>query len=245
MRLNMLSSLPLPPRTTCGIWGIHGLQLARALGVRNIVIRGDSQLIVHQINGLNEAKDSVMAKYLGQTQSLLQDFKFEVPRHENAQADYLAKCASGFIQGIANDVFFEIRQAPSIEQTDVLEGHKPNMDGRIHKLEKRWIHPRQKIAVKAKRFLMQDGSQYKRAYSRPLLKCLSQEDGIFLLREIHQAFFGSHEGAHTLACIARRQGAERWATMEKDAISVVKRCNQCQRRSTIPRRPSTPLQNIK
>jgi len=39
--------------------------------------------------------------------------------------------------------------------------------------------------VKARRFILKDGILYKRAFSRPLLRCISQQDGLNLLREIH------------------------------------------------------------
>jgi hypothetical protein len=49
-----------------------------------------------------------MAKYLGKVKFLLRDLNFQMEKiswKDNALADYIAKCASGFIQGIPQDVF--------------------------------------------------------------------------------------------------------------------------------------------
>jgi len=85
-------------------------------------------------------------------------------------------------------------------------------------------------------------NEYKRAFSRPLFKCITQESGLFLLREIHEGSCGS--GSHTLACQARRQ-AFYWPTMAKDAVIIEQRWFQCLIRGFIPRGASTPLQAIK
>jgi len=44
---------------------IHGLFLSKELGVKHLIIRGDSQLVINQENGTNEAKDQIMSIYLG------------------------------------------------------------------------------------------------------------------------------------------------------------------------------------
>ena len=43
---------------------ITGLQLARALGVRNLKAYGDSQFIVRQLQGDYEAREPCMSTYL-------------------------------------------------------------------------------------------------------------------------------------------------------------------------------------
>ena len=43
---------------------LKGLELAKSLGVESVLIQGDSQLIINQVNGMYKAKESRMKKYL-------------------------------------------------------------------------------------------------------------------------------------------------------------------------------------
>ncbi|KAL0327950.1 UNVERIFIED_CONTAM: hypothetical protein Scaly_2227600 [Sesamum calycinum] len=119
---------------------------------------------------------------------------------ENAKADSLSKLASALedcktrritvqhlpqpraplnIQAISlsdND-----RRVPIIWWID--EGHLP---------ENRWGTTR--IKTLAIRFLTQGGTLYKKSFTHPLLRCLSQEEGLLVLKEIYDGYCGSHIG---------------------------------------------------
>ena len=43
---------------------LKGLELAKSLGAESVVVQGDSQLIINQVNGMCEAKEDQMKKYL-------------------------------------------------------------------------------------------------------------------------------------------------------------------------------------
>ena len=43
---------------------LKGLELAKSLGIESVVIEGDSQLIINKVNGMCEAKEDRMKKYL-------------------------------------------------------------------------------------------------------------------------------------------------------------------------------------
>ena len=77
---------------------LKGLELAKSLGVESIVVQGDSQLIISQVNGICETKEERMKKYLSRLKCLIKKFKeatfIQVPREENMEADALAKAAS-------------------------------------------------------------------------------------------------------------------------------------------------------
>ena len=49
---------------------LMGLRLGKALGVKNLLIRSDSKLVVEQIKGEYEAKEERMQKYLRLTRHL-------------------------------------------------------------------------------------------------------------------------------------------------------------------------------
>ena len=77
---------------------LKGLELAKSLGAESVVIQGDSQLIINQVNGRCEAKEDWMKKYLSKVKQLVKKFKeanfVQLLREENMEADALAKVAS-------------------------------------------------------------------------------------------------------------------------------------------------------
>ena len=77
---------------------LKGLELANSVEVNSILVLGDSQLIIGQINRTYEAKEGRMKKYLEKVLRLEKKFKeanfVRIPRKENVEADTLAKEAS-------------------------------------------------------------------------------------------------------------------------------------------------------
>ena len=74
------------------------MKLAKSLGAKFVVVQGDSQLIINQVNEMCEAKEDRMKKYLSRVKQLVKKFKeasfVQLPREENMEADVLAKAAS-------------------------------------------------------------------------------------------------------------------------------------------------------
>ena len=74
---------------------LKGLELAKSVEARSILILGDSQLVMGQVNGMYEAKEGHMKKYLEKVLLLVKKFKeanfIQIPRKENVEADTLAK----------------------------------------------------------------------------------------------------------------------------------------------------------
>ena len=54
---------------------LKGLELAKSLGVESVIVQGDSQLIINQVNGMCEAKEGRMKKYLSKVRQLIKKFK--------------------------------------------------------------------------------------------------------------------------------------------------------------------------
>ncbi|XP_073360379.1 uncharacterized protein [Aegilops tauschii subsp. strangulata] len=77
---------------------VHGLRLAKQLGIRRILCYGDLNLVVQQCSGEWDAHDPIMASYRFLVQKLSGFFPgcefLHVPRAENDAADTLAKIAS-------------------------------------------------------------------------------------------------------------------------------------------------------
>ncbi|KAL0407313.1 UNVERIFIED_CONTAM: hypothetical protein Slati_4045200 [Sesamum latifolium] len=72
--------------------------MAYEVGARHLLAYSDSQLVVKQIEGVYEAKKKSMVQYLQQIAELRTSFKsfqiIQIPREENAKADWLSRLAS-------------------------------------------------------------------------------------------------------------------------------------------------------
>ena len=53
---------------------LKGLELAKSLGAESIVIKGNSQLIIGQVNETSEVKEERMKKYLNKVKRLIKKF---------------------------------------------------------------------------------------------------------------------------------------------------------------------------
>jgi ribonuclease HI len=77
---------------------VTGLQLAKDLGIRRLLIRGDSQLVAKQVQKEHDCNNEMMAEYLVEVCMMEKFFnRFEVwyvPRLDNHNADHLAWIAS-------------------------------------------------------------------------------------------------------------------------------------------------------
>jgi hypothetical protein len=97
---------------------VHGLKLAKEIGIRRILCFGDSDLVVHQVSGEWDAKDANMASYCFYVQHLYGFFEgcefHHVPRANNDEADRLSKIGSTK-QDIPVGALLEIICKPSIK----------------------------------------------------------------------------------------------------------------------------------
>ena len=73
-----------------------------------------------------------------------------------------------------------------------------------------------KIQIQSARFSLVDGQLYKRSLGGPYLKCLTPEQGQYMLAELYEGVCGNHLGGRTLAHQAHTQG-HYWPTMKANA----------------------------
>ncbi|KAK1613649.1 hypothetical protein QYE76_019166 [Lolium multiflorum] len=79
--------------------------------------------------------------------------------------------------------------------------------------------------------------------NRVFLKCVSNQDGIEILREIHAGDCGHHAAPRSLVAKAFRLGFY-WLTAKEDANKLVKTCRGCQYYATQPNAPAQELKTI-
>nr|XP_023903529.1 uncharacterized protein LOC112015361 [Quercus suber] len=226
---------------------LKGMELAKSIEAKSLLVLGDSQLIIGQVNGVFEAKEERMRKYLDRVMRIMKKFEevsfVQVSREENMEADALAREASA---KEATDELDEIQYMPSVDIPVILQvGDKGNWMTPIVSYLKDGQLPEErdearKLRVRAARYILIDEILYKRGFSQPYLRCLAPDEANYVIREIHEGACGNHSGARSLVHKIVRAGYY-WPNMQADAKAYVKVCDQCQRFSNIPRQPSEYL----
>ncbi|VVA39663.1 PREDICTED: rve domain-containing, partial [Prunus dulcis] len=205
---------------------LAGLRLAKEMDARQIQIFNDSQLVVHQVNQDFTAKDASMTAYLQHARHLLATFHAhtikQVPHSENSHADALARLASALEQGMGRHIHIEFLAQPSTQAPLICTiDHSPTwMDPILQFLQNQTLPANpaeaQRVCHRSARYLVINGSLYKRGFSLPYLRCLTPEEGHYVLREIHEGICGNHSGARSVAHKAIRQGYF-WPSLHIDA----------------------------
>ncbi|KAK4410118.1 hypothetical protein Sango_0084800 [Sesamum angolense] len=177
---------------------LAGGELALAAGVKRIVIYSDSQLVVNQVQGSYEARDEKMDKYFSKAKNMLGKFEetsvVQVSRANNAIADQLAKLASSMAAIRNRKITFISLERAAIEEPEEVICIDPTLlswKEEIIRFLTKGVQPENKkdakvLRRKASHFVMIDGELYKRDFSQPFLKCLTPEEGNYVLREIHE-----------------------------------------------------------
>ncbi|KAL8134680.1 hypothetical protein AgCh_009635 [Apium graveolens] len=232
---------------------IAGLGLAGILRVKNLKVRGDSKLIISQVQGEFEARDDTMAKYVRLVRAVMTQFNEchieHIPREENAKADALSKFASSEIEESSGSVYFRVLKTRSIDVKLVAPIG----------LETSWIDPikahiqtgwlpsdateARKLTVRALRYSLIDGILYKRSFVVPYLRCLRPDEARLALEEVHEGIYGQHLGGRALAHKITRLGFY-WPEMMADAKEYVKKCDRCQKHAPVVRQPPEMLTSI-
>jgi hypothetical protein len=104
------------------------------------------------------------------------------------------------------------------------------------------IHRRQVMRC-SKAFTIINGELYKRSTIGVLQRCIAQEDGIALLREIHEGTCGHHASSRTLVAKAFQSGFY-WLSALCDARDIVQHCEACQLFTTKPHASASELHTI-
>jgi ribonuclease HI len=105
---------------------VHGLKMAKEIGIRRILCYGDSDLVVHQVSGEWDAKDANMVSYHFYMQQLCGFFEgcefHHVPRANNDEADRLSKIGStkqDIPAGVSLEIICKPSIKPSLESTSI------------------------------------------------------------------------------------------------------------------------------
>ncbi|XP_055961040.1 uncharacterized protein LOC126672772 [Mercurialis annua] len=228
-----------------------GLRMVNVVKAEHVTIRSDSQLVVCQILGTFEARDPEMRRYVDRVKFFLNKIQElggkwvieQVPRLENQEADVLAKAAT--VNEKIPGVHFSIQKHSSIDNRETIFLTQPLenwMQGIAHYLIDGTLPENRDKAYKILRqdpyYAFLDGILYRKSFTHPWSRCLTAEEGEYVLREIHEGICGAHIAPRMLAKKAVLQGYY-WPLMVRQAEEIVKKCENCQRHQNIRHAPTT------
>ncbi|KAI3776015.1 hypothetical protein L1987_45775 [Smallanthus sonchifolius] len=103
---------------------------------------------------------------------------------------------------------------------------------------------KRKLFRDARKYIWDDPYLFRIGCDRILRRCVRKEEGLDILRHVHEGLTGGHHGAHTTAQKVFDCGFF-WPTVVEDAIEFVKTCDACQRTGNISSKnemPQNPIQ---
>src|SRR3954451_15592816 len=182
-----------------------------------------------------------------------------IPRDDNATADMLSKLGSGR-KPIPPGVFLDHLRVASVKGADEENPDmavspakgvmvvtplwaKPYLDYLLYQKLPEDETLAWQIVRRSKSYVTLDNQQYKRNTTRVFQKCVSQQDGIEILREIHLGDCGHHAAPRSLVAKAFRRGFY-WLTAKADADKLVENCRGCQFYAKQPHVPAEELRTI-
>ncbi|GJZ87798.1 reverse transcriptase domain-containing protein [Tanacetum coccineum] len=204
-----------------------------------IEVKVDSKLVASQINGIYEASNDSMIKYLAKAREYISEFKTfsieNIPRGSNQKADVLSKLATVPFHNLTKEILVEVLNERSTEVQEVqaiVEEEGDNWMTPIVKYLEEGIVPSDSNEARALRakighYTMESGVLFKKGYLIPMLRCVGPLQANYVIREIHMGSCGMHMGPRAVVRKAMRQGYY-WPTMHADAKAEVDKCELSQ-----------------
>jgi ribonuclease HI len=239
---------------------IHGLNIAVSLGIKKLMVYGDSLVVISQINKDWDCSTNSMGKYCAAVRKLEDRFEglefHHVGRDRNAAADALSKKLRSSRAQVPPRIFVQEVSCPSIlldraEECNILSQQESNPND-LREPIIRYIKNEEELDDKsaAERITRQSahytligGTLYRRGATGVLMKCIHSAIGKQLLEEIHAGQCGVHAASRTLVGKAFRS-IFYWPTTKSDAAELVQRCEACQFLSKQQHLPTQQLHTI-
>jgi ribonuclease HI len=172
---------------------LHGLRLAVSLGIRRMIVRGDSQLVVNQVMKDWSCLNETMEAYRQEVRKLEDKFDglelSHVLRHNNEAADQLAQFGSKR-EAALTDIFvehlYELTVAKALTSDE-------GITSQVAMLDANWRTPfikfltqqelpgdrddAERVRRRSQGYVMVDSELYKRSPSGILMRCVTPEEG--------------------------------------------------------------------
>jgi len=233
---------------------IMGLNMAIDLGVQELIVLGDSDLLIRQAQGEWKTRDLKLLPYKQCVEDLSKRFRSiefrYIPRFHNELADALATLASMLpYPGNTCITPLEIQLRDQHGYCNTVEAES---DGEPWYLDiKNFLQTgkcpehangSQKRTIRrlASGFFFSGEILYKRTPDLNLLRCVDVEEAEKIMNEVHAGVCGPHMNGYVLAKKILRAGYY-WLTMERDCFRFVKKCHQCQIHGDLIHSPPSEL----
>jgi ribonuclease HI len=224
---------------------LHGLCLVASLGMKRLLVYGDSAVVINQVNKSWDRHKENMDAYCLEVRKLENKFYglefHHVVCDNNVAADVPSKLGSTRAQ-VPAGVFVHELHAPSIpEPAPRTTDPAPLPAGQeVMMIDVDWRQPfidyireqkvptdknlAEQLICRAKSYVLVGDKLYRwDATSGVLMKCVPREEGKDILEEIHKGVCGNHASSRTLVIKAFRR-AFYWPTALGDAEELVRRC---------------------
>ncbi|GKB20848.1 reverse transcriptase domain-containing protein [Tanacetum coccineum] len=174
-----------------------------------------------------------------------------LPRSENKKADTLSKITSTSFAHLTKQVLVEVLKEKSINEAEVLtildEEENTWMTPIYEYLTEETLPAERKkaraVRLKSRRYAVINRVLYKKSFLEPWLRCVEPLQANYVLREIHEGSCSMHAGPRSVVAKAIRTGYY-WPTMHKDAMKMIRECQDCQVHRPVPRNPPQKLTPI-
>ena len=102
------------------------------------------------------------------------------------------------------------------------------------------------LKLKARRYVLmgrKDECLFKRGADGILLKCISTEESIQVMDEVHEGICGAHQSGIKMKWLIHRYGYY-WPKILKECIEYAHGCEACQKHGLLPRLPAAKVSSI-
>ncbi|XP_049345499.1 uncharacterized protein LOC125810027 [Solanum verrucosum] len=218
-----------------------GLNMAIDLGVQELIVLGDSDLLIQQAQGEWKTRDLKLLPYKQCVEDLSKrfrsiDFRY-IPIFHNELVDVLATLAS-MLPYPGNTCITPLKIQVQ-EQYGYCNTIEAESDGEPWYLDiKHFLQTgkypkhangsqKRTIRCTASGFLFSGEVLYKQTPDLNLLRCVDAEEAKKIMNEVHSRVCGPHMNGYVLAKKILREGYY-WLTMERDCFRFVETHHECQ-----------------
>ena len=231
-----------------------GIKAALESKVKVLKVCGDSALVIHQLKGEWETRDSKLVPYQAYIRGLIENFDeisfHHIPREDNQLADALATLSSMFrLDQEGNLPLIKMRSYDEPAYchmiTEEANGKPWYFDINRYIKEKEYPpnaseNEKRTLRRLSTSFFLNGDILYKRNQDMVLLRCVDASEAEKILKEVHEGSFGTHANGYAMARKILRAGYY-WLTMENDCCIHVRKCHKCQAFADNINAPPAPL----
>ncbi|RDY06381.1 Gypsy retrotransposon integrase-like protein 1, partial [Mucuna pruriens] len=210
-----------------------GLLMALDHQVKKLRVFGDSALVIYQLRGEWETRDTKLIPYYDYAKEIISAFEAitfcHIPCEENQTADTLATLSAMVqVRQQSQTAYCQCLTRGTVEPN--AEPWYSDIKRYLEKgeyLDKAFENRKRTLRRFASGFLLSETILYKRSTDMTLLQCVDGQEAEQIMEEVHEGIFGTHVNGNALAHKILRVGYY-WTQMEADCYQHVRKCAKCQ-----------------